>query len=186
VTNVKVFSVTGPPGRGAAMRLGLSKARGNLIVFFPGDDEYRTSDVSNVVSTMVSSKYKAVFGTRAVKCTDLSDRLIRIYDNNRRLYLTSKYGGMLLSVLTLLLYNRYVSDVLSSVKGYDAHLLRSLDLKSNGVDLEAEIVAKLSRRREYIMELPVDYKPRTRAAGKKTRPSDGLRALMALLRFRRA
>ena len=186
VANVKVFSLTGPTGRGAAMRLGLEKARGNLIVFFPGDNEYRTADIHTVVNTMVKSGFRCVFGTRAVKCTDLSDRLIKIYDNNRRLYLTSKYGGMLLSVLTLLLYNRYVSDVLSSVKGYDTHLLRSLDLGSNGLDLEAEIVAKLSRKREYIMELPVEYKPRTRAAGKKIRPSDGLRALAALLRFRTA
>jgi 2-phospho-L-lactate transferase/gluconeogenesis factor (CofD/UPF0052 family) len=186
VTNVKVYSVTGPPGRGAAMRLGLEKARGNLVVFFPGDNEYRTGDITNVVSAMVNSGFRCVFGTRAVKCTDLSDRLIRIYDNDRRLYLTSKYGGMMLSVLTLFLYNRYVSDVLSSVKGYDAHLLRSLGLKSNGLDLEAEIVAKLSHKREYIMELPVEYKPRTRAAGKKIRASDGLKALSALFRFKSA
>jgi hypothetical protein len=187
VTNVRVFSLPASSfGRGAAMRLGLEKARGNLIVFFPGDDEYRTSDLHSLVGTMVNSGFRAVFGTRAVKCTDLTDRLIKIYDNKRLLYLTSKYGGMLLSVLTLLLYNRYVSDVLSSVKGYDAHLLRSLNLKSNGLDLDAEIVAKLSRRREYIMELPVEYKPRTRAAGKKIRTSDGLRALAGLLRFRRS
>jgi hypothetical protein len=84
----------------------------------------------------------------------------------------------------LFLYNRYVSDVLSSVKGYDAHLLKSLDLRSDGLDLEAEIVAKLSRRREYIMELPVEYHPRTRDEGKKTRPSDGFKVLRALLRFK--
>ncbi|HSR07519.1 MAG TPA: 2-phospho-L-lactate transferase CofD family protein, partial [Bryobacteraceae bacterium] len=42
VSNVRIYSL--PPGRfgrGAAMRLGMEKARGNLIVFFPGDDEYR-------------------------------------------------------------------------------------------------------------------------------------------------
>jgi hypothetical protein len=91
---------------------------------------------------------------------------------------------MLLSVVTLLLYNRYVSDVLSSVKGYDAELLRSLNLESDGIDLETEIVAKLSRRREYFLEVPLDYKPRTRAAGKKIRSSDGLDALKALVRYR--
>ena len=181
----KVFTLSGSRGRGAAMRLGLEKARGDLIVFFPGDGEYRAADLQSVVAAMVNSDFHAVFGTRAVKCTDLSDRLRRIYDNNRRRYLTSKYGGIMLSVATLLLYNRYVSDVLSSVKGYDTHLLRSLQLKSDGLDLETEIVAKLSRRREYILELPVEYKPRTRAAGKKIRASDGMRALTALLRFKR-
>jgi len=185
VGNVRVYSL--PPGRfgrGAAMRWGMEKARGNLIVFFPGDDEYRPEDLYSVVQSLMQGGFRAVFGTRAVKCTDLSDRLKTIYENNRRLYLTSKYGGMMLSVTTLLLYNRYVTDVLSSLKGYDAALLRSLALQSDGLDLETEIVAKLSRRREYLSEIPVDYKPRPRSAGKKIRASDGLRALFALLRFR--
>ena len=132
----------------------------------------------------MNSGFRAVLGTRAVKCTDLTDRLKQIYQNDRMLYLTSKYGGMLLSVMTLLLYNRYVSDVLSSVKGYDAELLRSLKLESDGIDLETEIVAKLSHKREYFLEMPLDYKPRTRAEGKKIRSSDGLAALKALIRYR--
>lgn len=184
VRNVRLYELPRPLGRGAAMRLGLEKARGNLIVFFPGDDEYRAEDLATIVETLVHSDFRAVCGTRTVKCTELSDRLKAIYGNNRRLYLTSKYGGILVSVAVLLLYNRYVADVFSSVKGYDTSLLRSLDLESNGLDFETEIVAKLSRRREYMLEVPVDYKPRTRAAGKKIRAGDGLRALLALLRFR--
>ena len=182
--NVRVFVCAPGVGRGAAMRVGIEKARGNLIVFFPGDNEYRVEDLRGMVTSLVNSGFRAVFGTRAVKCTVLSGELKRIYDNHRALYLISKYGGMLLSVTTLLLFNRYVSDILSSVKGYDAALLRSLDLKSDGLDLETEIVAKLSRRREYFLEVPLDYKPRTRAAGKKIRASHGLRALLALMRYR--
>lgn len=184
VSNVRVFALQGKKGRGAALRMGVEKARGNLVVFFPGDDEYRAEDLYSVVGSLVNSRFRAVLGTRAVKCTDLSERLKSIYNNNWRLYLASKYGGMLLSVATLFLYNRYVSDVLSSIKGFDAHLLRSLKLESNGLDLETELVAKLSRKREYLLELPVDYKPRTRTAGKKIRASDGLKALVALLRYR--
>jgi hypothetical protein len=80
-----------------------------------------------------------------------------IYRGRRLLYLTSKYGGMLSSVAMLLLYNRYVTDVLTGIKAFDAALLRSLALASDGLDLETEIVAKLSLRREYMLELPVDW-----------------------------
>jgi 2-phospho-L-lactate transferase/gluconeogenesis factor (CofD/UPF0052 family) len=184
VPNVKVFALNGVFGRGAAMRLGLQKARGNIVVFFPGDAEYNPDDIGVVISSLVNSSFRVVFGTRAVKCTDLTGRLKQVYDNNRRLYLTSKYGGMLLSIVTLLLYNRYVTDVLSTLKAYDAQLLRSLALECNGLDLETEIVAKLSRRQEYMLEVPVSYKPRTQKEGKKIRGSDGWRALMALVRFR--
>jgi dolichol-phosphate mannosyltransferase len=74
--------------------------------------------------------------------------------------------------------------VLSSFKGYDAQLLRSLALKSSGLDLETEIVAKISQKQEYVMEVPVDFKPRTRQQGKKTGAMDGLNALKALFLYR--
>jgi len=184
VNTVRVFRLDGKLGRGAALRMGIEKARGNIVAFFPGDNEYHPNDLYAVVGAVVQSKFHVVLGSRAGKCTNLSERLMQIYENRRVLYLTSKYGGMLLSVLTLLLYNRYVSDVLSSVKAFDAHLLRSLDLRSNGIDLETEIVAKLSRKGEYMFELPVDYKPRSRSAGKKITARDGLKAILALFRYR--
>lgn len=184
VASVRVFQLERPLGRGAALRRGIEQARGNIVVFFPGDNEYRPDDLLTVIGSLVRSNFKVVFGSRAVKCTNLTERLHQIYGANELLYLTSKYGGMLLSILTLLLYNRYVSDVLGSIKAFDARLLRSLALKSNGVDLETEIVAKLSVRREYILELPVEYHPRSRSAGKKITVADGLRAVIALFRYR--
>lgn len=183
--NVKVHTLPpGELGRGAALRAGIARARGNLIVFFPGDSEYSVTDLYEVVRMLMRPGVKAVFGTRAVKCTDLTQALKNIYGNDTKLYLASKYGGILLSIVTLFLYNRYISDVLSSLKGFDAQLLHSLNLKSNGIDLETEIVSKLSRRREYMFELPVGYRPRTRQQGKKIRTADGLKALLALFRFR--
>ncbi|BDC53187.1 hypothetical protein F183_A55020 (plasmid) [Bryobacterales bacterium F-183] len=184
IKGVKTFR-SQAPGRGAALRLGVEQARGNLIAFYPADREYRQEDLVSVVQAAAgSSRFKAVFGTRSPKVTDLSDQLKGIYHNNWRLYLSSKYGGMLLSVAALFLYNRYVTDVLTSVKAFDAHLLHSLHLESNGRDLDTEIVAKLAKRREFMLELPVDYEPRTRSQGKKITLLDGLKALGALVRYR--
>lgn len=184
VRNVKTFRVDQPAGRGAALRLGIEKARGDIIVFFPADMEYLERDIYPVVLSIVRNGFNAVFGTRAVKCTDLSGRLKTIYGKSRRLYLVSKYGGMLLSTATLFLYNRYVTDTLTSIKGFDAKLLRSLNLKSDGMNLDTEIVAKLCRRGNYILEIPVEYKARTKMEGKKSKPMDGIKALLALIRFR--
>jgi hypothetical protein len=184
VRNIRICRLPKIMGRGAAMRLGIEKSRGNIIVFFPGDNEYRADDLYTMVDSLTRTSFRAVFGSRAVKCTDLSERLKQIYQNNWRLYITSKYGGILLSMLTLILYNRYVSDVLSSVKAFDARLLRSLDLRSDGIDLEVEVVAKLSRLREYMFEVPVEYRPRSRSAGKKVTAIDGVKAILALFRYR--
>jgi 2-phospho-L-lactate transferase/gluconeogenesis factor (CofD/UPF0052 family) len=185
VRGVKVFSLPeGQFGRGACLRYGLSQARGNIIVFFPSDNEYSANDIQGVVAHIVNDRFDAVFGTRTVKCTNLDEHLRGIYGRAHGLYLLSKYGGIAISVLTLLLYNRYVTDSLTSLKAFDADLLRSLRLESNGVDLDTEIVAKLSRMRKYIFEIPVDFTPRTKAEGKKIGVGDGLRAIQALFRYR--
>jgi glycosyltransferase involved in cell wall biosynthesis len=179
-----VYQLPSKLGRGAALRTGIEKARGNIIAFFPADAEYSAASLPAMVSPVVHTDAKAVFGTRVVKFVDLPAHLRQIYQNNRRLYLTSKYGGMALSILTLLLYNRYVTDVLTSVKVFDAHLLKTLDLEGQGIDLDTEIIAKLSLRREYILELPVEFKARTRAQGKKITPADGVKAMLALFKHR--
>lgn len=182
--NVKVYQLPSRQGRGAALRAGVEKARGNIVAFFPADAEYNAGSLMSMVSPVVRSDAKAVFGTRVGKFVDLPAHLKQIYQDNRGLYLTSKYGGMALSILTLLLYNRYVSDVLTSIKVFDAHLLKSLALEANGIDLDTEIIAKLSLHREYILELPVDFKARTREQGKKITPGDGVKAMLALFKHR--
>ncbi len=182
VRGVKILQLNGVSGRGAALRRGLEQARGDLILFYPADGEYRATDLYNVAGSILGHRYPVVFGTRAIK-TSLEDRLRQVYGGGVA-YTLSKYGGMLLSMLTLLLYNRYLSDTLTGVKGFDAKALRDLDLKGTGPDLDLELVAKLSRANRYILEIPVDFKPRTRAEGKKTTIADGFRAVWALLRYR--
>ena len=184
VRSVRVFRSPDRAGRGAALRVGIEKARGSIIAFFPGDREYRTEDLYTLVASIVQTPFRAVFGTRAVKVRDFSRQLRSVYSGQWGLYLTSKYGGMLLSIVTLLLYNRYITDVLTSVKAFDAQLLRSLGLTRNGRDFDTEISSKLGAMHEFILELPVDYSPRARNEGKKITLGDGLSALATLFRYR--
>jgi hypothetical protein len=51
--------------------------------------------------------------------------------------------------------------------------------------LKGEIIAKLSRRKEFILEVPVAFSPRKRTEGKKTRARDGVALIWALIKFRR-
>ena len=96
----------------------------------------------------------------------------------------SSVAGLFLSLLCLILFNRYVTDPLTGLKAFDRRLLKMLDLKSDGVELETEIIAKLSRNHKYILEVPVDYRPRLKSEGKKITVRDGFKALITLLRIR--
>lgn len=183
VRGVKVVSSAHRIGRGEALRRGIEQARGGQILFYPSDGEYSTEDIQGILSQLLSGRFEAVFGTRNL-AVNLKSHLKSVYSESAGLSLLSRYGGMFISILTLLLYDRYITDPLTGLKAFEAGVLRNLRLKSTGVDLETEIVAKLSRQRRFILEVPVHFKARTRAQGKKMSVTDGFRALLALLRFR--
>ncbi len=179
---VKTF-VSPKYGRGSALRFGLSKAAGNIILFYPSDAEYNPNDLLSIISPIASNDFQVVFGSRAIKCTNVNRRIMQIYSGNLFSYFISKYGGMLLSILSLIFYNRFVSDPLTSVKAFDSDLIKSLNLQSTGFNLETEIIAKIGLRGVYILELPVDYKPRNKEQGKKITILDGIYALFNLIYF---
>ena len=181
--SVRVYSLPqGTWGRGEAVKLGISKARGNVVVLFPADDEYDAADIVSLAEPIVKNQYAVVFGSRTIKCVDVSANIRAVYGEHNRLgYWVSKYGGMAVSMLSLALYNRFVSDPFSTLKAFDGAVLKALRLGASGVDLDAEVIAKLARRQQFILEVPVQYRPRTRAQGKKTRMGDGLRALATLV-----
>ena len=69
------------------------------------------------------------------------------------------------------------------VKAFDAQLLRSLNLSASGFEIESELLARLGQKQQFVLEVPVNYHPRTRAQGKKTTVWDGVRAIARLLRL---
>ena len=182
--DVKVFPLKNGKGRGAALRLGMEKAAGDMIAFFPSDAEYDTKDLHSVIQEIVNSEFQVVYGSRLIKCVDFSQRIKDIYKGNYLLYLTSKFGGMAVSVLSLWRFNRFITDPFSGINAFDARLLRSLNLASPGFEIETEILAKLGQKQQFVLEVPVEYHPRTRAQGKKTTVFDGVRAIAKLITTR--
>ncbi len=179
--NVRVLEDRCREGRGAAIRLGMQNAAGNIVAIFPSDNEYQPQDLKKLVNAIVSDGFKAAFGSRVTKCVDLNNVIATIYRGNRLLYFLSKYGGYAISFLSLLLYNRYVTDALTGLKAFDSEVLKSLKLESKGVELETEIVAKLARRGYYFVEIPVNFQPRTQQEGKKITTLDGIKAILKLI-----
>jgi 2-phospho-L-lactate transferase/gluconeogenesis factor (CofD/UPF0052 family)/glycosyltransferase involved in cell wall biosynthesis len=179
---IRFYELNGKKGRGMALRYGIEKARGEIIVFFPSDGEYMAQDISRVVSPLINQEFPVVFGSRAFR-SDLSGTLQRVYGNRGALFTMSKYGGMLMSVMTLLIYQRYIGDPLTSIKGFNARVFRDMEFRRAGVDFDMELIAKVARAKYSILEVPVNYKARTVKEGKKITVGDGVKCLITLMRF---
>jgi glycosyltransferase involved in cell wall biosynthesis len=169
-------------GLGAAILAGLAVCKGNILLFFPADDEYAPEDLLRVVRPILTEDAKVVFGSRSMKCVNLDNVLRKIYGNKKFLYLLSKYGGLSISAAILWRYGQFISDPLTSVKAFQYDFFRSLALKEQNHAVIGEMIAKTALRGEYILEVPVSYNPRHAKQGKKMNISAGLKVLSRVIR----
>ena len=91
-------------------------------------------------------------------------------------------GNKSVTFATNLLYNCWISDVMTGHKAMRTDLFRSLRLREKGFAIEPEITARVLQSGERIFEVPIGYAARSRAQGKKLTAVDGLRVLRTLVR----
>ena len=72
----------------------------------------------------------------------------------------------------------------SGLRPFRAEVLRAITLKEDRFGFEAEVTAKVARRRWRIYEVPISYHGRTYAEGKKITWKDGFRAVGVLVATR--
>jgi 2-phospho-L-lactate transferase/gluconeogenesis factor (CofD/UPF0052 family) len=169
-------------GRGAAIRAGIQMASGDLVVTFPADDEYEVSSLLDVIKVLDDLEKGIVFGSRSTFCVDTDEQLKTIYGGKNYEFFLSKWGGFLLSSISAVKYRRWVSDPLTSIKGFKSLDLMPLSMKGNSLNWDTRVITESAKNGIPIIEVPVIYKPRSRAEGKKTSIISGLKALYQLLR----
>lgn len=167
-------------GKGEAIKYGIEKSKGDVIAFFPSDNEYNVEDLEKIITPIMLNQSKAVYGSRMIKSI-LDDQLSKIYKNNKITLLLSKYGGKIINLFILAFYNMSISDPFTSIKAFDAKLLKSLQLYRKGFDLDFEVFIKLHRKKCFFLEVPVHFKPRTPKQGKKITTLDGLKCIFYLI-----
>ena len=93
-------------------------------------------------------------------------------------------GNRFVTLVANVLYNSWLSDIMTGQKAMRTELFRSLELRERGFGIEPEITARLLRRGIRIYEVPIVYRARSRDQGKKLTARDGLRVVRTLLRCR--
>jgi glycosyltransferase involved in cell wall biosynthesis len=160
-------------GKGAAIRTALEAARGSYTTIFDADLEYSPADVPALVEPLRRGEAEAVFGTRAFRSHSAFSFWYVI-------------GNRAVTLAANVLFNAWISDLMTGQKALRTELFRSLDLRERGFAVEAEIAARLLSRGVRIYEVPVEYRARSREEGKKLTALDGVRVLRTLLRCRLA
>jgi len=158
-------------GKGAALRTGLAEARGTFSAVLDADLEYSPSEIPALLEPLRRGDAQAVFGSRGFR-------------SHTAYSFWYVMGNRFVTLVTNLLYNSWLSDIMTGQKAMRTELFRSLKLRERGFAIEPEITARLLKRGIRIHEVPVVYRARSREEGKKLTVLDGLRVVRTIVRSR--
>lgn len=163
-------------GKGYALRKGFAIANGDIILIQDADLEYDPKDYNKLISPIINSNKKVVYGSRVLPGGLRSrpktiDTIIRIMANH------------FLTFLSNLLNRQNLTDAHTCYKVFKSDLLKKIKLKENGFNFCPEFTAKISQLGIKILEVPISYNGRTHQEGKKIYFIDGLRAITAIFKY---
>ena len=158
-------------GKGAAIRTALAEANGRFTTIMDADLEYEPADIPLLLEPLRTGVARAVFGARTFR-------------SHSAFSFWYVMGNRAVTLLANLVYNSWISDMMTGQKAIETALFRSLALRERGFAIEAEITARLLGGGVQIYEVPIEYRARTREEGKKLTALDGLRVLRTLFRCR--
>jgi len=158
-------------GKGHAIRLGLGSARGDVVAIQDADLELDPAQLAMLVAPLLAGETDVVYGSRFLGGTPDAPRLTVIANRT-------------LTSLTNLLFGSAITDMETCYKVMRTSVARSLGLTADRFDIEPEITARLLKSGHTIVERPVRFLPRSRAAGKKIGWRDGVAAVRVLFRHR--
>ena len=158
-------------GKGAAIATALQHAHGTYATIMDADLEYDPQQIAPLLRPLLEGEAEAVYGVRG-------------FEAHSAFSFWYVVGNKAVTLATNVLFNTWLSDIMTCMKVLPTALWREFALRERGFAFEAELTARLVNAGLRIYEVPITYQARSREAGKKLTAADGFRVLRTLVRTR--
>jgi len=158
-------------GKGAALRSGIARARGDIILIQDADLEYDPDDYPILLEPILAGKADVVYGSRFLG------------GPHRVLYFWHYVGNLGITLLSNMFTNLNLTDMETGYKVFKREVLEGVEIESERFGFEPEITAKIARKGCRIYEVPISYYGRSYEEGKKITWKDGIKALFTIIKY---
>lgn len=160
-------------GKGAAVKTGISHARGDVFLVQDSDLELSPSDIPAMVNAMKELNVQFINGSRYLPGVARPLASFKRY-----------WGNRLFTNLTSVIIDVKLTDMACGYKLIHRNLYEKIDLKENRFGFEAELIIKALRiKRNNVAEVPVKYFPRNAGEGKKLNNLDAVKILWTIFKY---
>lgn len=171
--NIQLFEHNKNQGKGAAIRTGIGKASGEIVVIQDADLEYDPNEYNDLLNPFLNANADVVYGSRFIGGNP-----------HRILFFWHTIGNKFLTFLSNALTNLNLTDMETCYKMFKRELIQSIVIKENRFGFEPEITAKIAKIKDVkIYEIGISYYGRTYSEGKKINWKDGFRAIWCILKY---
>jgi ribosomal protein S27E len=163
---VRVIYEPAPRGKGHAVRTGLAACTGSIVLIQDADLEYDIDDYDALLEPILQRRTSFVLGSRTLGAGGWK---VRRFAHGRLLGLVLNVAQVGFAHTFNLLYQQRTSDVNTMFKVFRRSCLDTVQLTSDGFELDIELVCKLVLAGHAPLEVPVNYVARDFSQGKKIR-----------------
>ena len=171
-SNYKIVFHEKNMGKGAAIRTGINYATGDYIIIQDADLEYNPEEYNNLLVPLLNNECDVVYGSRFS------------HEGYKKGYFGNRIANKILTKFSNLFTHYKLTDMETCYKLFKSEIIKEIQLQENRFGFEPEVTAKLSKKKAKIVEVPIQYNPRTKEEGKKINIKDGIRALYCIIKYR--
>lgn len=168
-SHARVIALKKHMGKGYALRAGFCNARGEIIVTLDSDGSHDPYEILKLLEPILRGEADLTIGSRFLNGENLFRKGL------------NKAGDQLLNLFIGALTGRKVSDSQSGYRAFKSSVVKAMNLKSVGYEIESEMLIKAVKQGFKTKEVPIKYEQRTYGKSSLDPLKDGLRIFLAIL-----
>ena len=158
-------------GKGIALRSGFRHAKGEMVVTVDADGSHKPEEIPLVLRFLIENRADFVVGSRFANSEANKTKIPKI----------NRIGNRLFNNLTGYLTGVKISDSQSGFRAIRTRLIKRMKLRSQGYEVESEMLIKALKMGARVVETPISFDQRTIGNSKLDPLKDGARILYAII-----